>query len=228
MIIVFTSLYFFISIHPPHAGRDLDHSFYLTLFFYFNPPAPCGAGPKNRVTMDTSYEFQSTRPMRGGTESPLRTACPRPYFNPPAPCGAGPFFSAQWTTCCKISIHPPHAGRDPADDANKHADKGISIHPPHAGRDRSYSNPGTLCSDFNPPAPCGAGPAIMHKIYPMHSCTIHNTTCSQTTIRIPTSVFLLIIRSPSACSPVFRCEPMGSALRASTSHGQIIRTSSGL
>ena len=169
-----------------------------------HPPAPCGAG------------------LWHGT-----MRCAKINFNPPAPCGAGRFIRSQPQEFCVISIHPPRAGRD---------DRGLGAEA--LGKQFQSTRPvrgGTLSKYILQPAkvfqstrPVRGGTAIMHKIYPMHSCTIHNTTCSQTTIRIPTSAFLLIIRSPSACSPVFRCEPMGSPLRASTSHGQIIRTSSGL
>ena len=149
--------------------------------------------------------FQSTRPMRGGTYKALEAASME-----------------------RISIHPPHAGRDlNCFDLLFDLLPFQSTRPMRGG---TCIRPRKLrpVSIFQSTRPMRGGTAIMHKIYPMHSCAIHNTTCSETTIRIPTSVFLLIIRSLSACSPVFRCEPMGSLLRASTSHGQIIRTSSGL
>ena len=88
----------------------------------------------------------------------------------------------------KISIHPPHAGRD-GNGGDTFFVKGISIHPPHAGRDYvtairfmafcpfQSTRPmrgGTWTSwrrtmgfqDFNPPAPCGAGPAEMSPPFP--------------------------------------------------------------
>ena len=81
-----------ISIHPPRAGRDrllVNDHFALA---DFNPPAPCGAGhccylqtgfcfsisihPPRAGRDDGGYklaetdeEFQSTRPVRGGTLS---------------------------------------------------------------------------------------------------------------------------------------------------------------
>ena len=121
-----------VSIHAPHAGRDVwyyandteERSFnprapcgarpldllHCAIWKRFNPRAPCGARP-DAVSLDVSdTEFQSTRPMRGATFSFIR------IFN---------FFS--------VSIHAPHAGRDPALATS-------------AGRFRS----------FNPRAPCGA------------------------------------------------------------------------
>ena len=57
-----------------------------------------------------------------------------------------------------ISIHPPRAGRD-AMTLFSFAGERISIHPPRAGRD-IISLPAWITSlSFNPPAPCGAGPA---------------------------------------------------------------------
>ena len=34
---------------------------------YFNPPAPCGAGPGTMSRITIFRQFQSTRPLRGGT-----------------------------------------------------------------------------------------------------------------------------------------------------------------
>ena len=56
-----------ISIHPPHAGRDV-----MTLSGSihggdFNPPSPCGEGPAHLFLATPAPQFQSTLPMRGGT-----------------------------------------------------------------------------------------------------------------------------------------------------------------
>ena len=79
-----------ISIHPPLAGRDLANGLDNTVVLDFNPPAPCGAGPASGGASDRGreisihpplagrdgeftedmteeQEFQSTRPLRGGT-----------------------------------------------------------------------------------------------------------------------------------------------------------------
>ena len=126
-----------ISIHPPRAGRDEPFS-------------------SNAIT---SKPFQSTRPVRGGTTRAL----PRCWSN-------------------TISIHPPRAGRDEKVAPRSMLDFLISIHPPRAGRDAELYMI-VLCKilfqstrpvrggtpllyrccpapdHFNPPAPCGAGPA---------------------------------------------------------------------
>ena len=129
----------------------------------------------------TAWKFQSTRPVRGGTITGLALALGFTDFNPPAPCGAGQHLRTQLNDMMRISIHPPRAGRD----RNiRYVSKSgcISIHPPRAGRDGcplwlcrmagifQSTRPvrGGTCKgcehayesfDFNPPAPCGAGPA---------------------------------------------------------------------
>ena len=103
-----------ISIHPPRAGRDKKSCFAVPMTLYFNPPAPCGAGRLFSAFEKLDKIFQSTRPVRGGT------------------CDADDLFED-----CRISIHPPRAGRD-----------------------LNFFAVGSLEQNFNPPAPCGAGQAI--------------------------------------------------------------------
>ena len=124
-----------ISIHPPHAGRDKHFS-----------SAP-----------DPSSGFQSTRPVRGGTNNTPGLFIIRKNFNPPAPCGAGQSFWAAYprkvgfqstrpvrggTAFRKSSSLVPHNFNPPAP-----CGAGLRHHSRGAGR--GY---------FNPPAPCGAGP----------------------------------------------------------------------
>ena len=82
-----------ISIHSPHAGRDLDKAFADLTEDDFNPLSPCG----ERLIHWTGYSnmalFQSTLPMRGETDQ--------------QPMTLGNGFM--------ISIHSPHAGRDVKD-----------------------------------------------------------------------------------------------------------------
>ena len=56
---------------------------------YFNPRAPCGARHGQANSADALRKFQSTRPMRGATQS-----------------------GADLPPLGQISIHAPHAGRD--------------------------------------------------------------------------------------------------------------------
>ena len=99
-----------ISIHPPLAGRDSGAAAQFAFRIYFNPPAPCGAGPQCARHADAALDFNPPAPCgagRGeifgrhyriyfnppahcgaGHRGPCRRL-PCPYFNPPAPCGAG-------------------------------------------------------------------------------------------------------------------------------------------
>ena len=124
-----------ISIHPPRAGRDPGQVRAPGCRFDFNPPAPCGAGPCWDSAMSASRAFQSTRPVRGGT------------------AWDGARLSEK-----VISIHPPRAGRDAGIGGFMAEGLGISIHPPRAGRDVYVCRSAGGRKDFNPPAPCGAGP----------------------------------------------------------------------
>ena len=145
----------YISIHAPHAGRDVL------------------AVPSHLP----SNAFQSTRPMRGATPP----ACGRvavESISIHAPHAGRDDLALQALGGLDISIHAPHAGRDqsPVDTFCTHRKfqstrpmRGatiarptrslrhvISIHAPHAGRDTAEHKPSTSQSYFNPRAPCGA------------------------------------------------------------------------
>ena len=123
-----------VSIHAPHAGRDINQRQPQTRQGGFNPRAPCGARPHARQRRNVAAMFQSTRPMRGATRlelqgftgskfqstRPMRGATSRatrnfrvrPCFNPRAPCGARPPRCVLDDVAAQVSIHAPHAGRD--------------------------------------------------------------------------------------------------------------------
>ena len=143
----------------------------------FNPRAPRGARPQAGSVCASVSSFQSTRPTRGATGK-RRPSCRSVYFNPRAPRGArrtacyqlwlvrvfqstrptrgatisSPLVEHSWS----ISIHAPHAGRDPQG-AQHRAPGHISIHAPHAGRDPYLAEDGSeMTYHFNPRAPRGA------------------------------------------------------------------------
>ena len=78
-----------ISIHAPHAGRDLTQPDTLVaLIISIHAPH---AG-RDRWTVHSSGGWQ--------------------YFNPRAPCGARLILAVHQVSNVHISIHAPHAGRD--------------------------------------------------------------------------------------------------------------------
>ena len=121
-----------VSIHAPHAGRDMAPSDWRQKNGSFNPRAPCGARLVDGDSFALFRRFQSTRPMRGATRRVLHLPL-------------GEF----------VSIHAPHAGRDPC--RQLHQDEiRVSIHAPHAGRDPCSVQKRSGFCGFNPRAPCGA------------------------------------------------------------------------
>ena len=123
-----------ISIHPPHAGRDLEA-------FDAEPEKPL---------------FQSTRPMRGGTRWRRRgnggaaISIHPPHAGRDAGKRAAQIF-------CQISIHPPHAGRDAvASETAPEEPRFQSTRPMRGGTHLLHPELAEAIY-FNPPAPCGAG-----------------------------------------------------------------------
>ena len=123
---------------------------------YFNPPSPCGEGPGRRDWKRTTWEFQSTLPVWGGTRSENHHGQGLPNFNPPSPWGEGPDNKAVLSKGFDISIHPPRGGRDMGDSPERRA-PAISIHPPRGGRDLDENGKVPLGRNFNPPSPWGEG-----------------------------------------------------------------------
>ena len=127
-----------ISIHAPRAGRD---SASMTHFF-------------------ASPLFQSTRPMRGATNSSFQRYFFCHYFNPRAPCGARRRNCNSMGQVHKISIHAPHAGRDCQAAHREPYCTNFNPRAPCGARlDVLFLHALTRC-DFNPRAPCGARRSI--------------------------------------------------------------------
>ena len=79
------------------------------------------------------------------------------YFNPPAPWGAGPTRLRLLLFWLVFQSTRP-VGGGTGGNAIVELSITISIHPPRGGRDLSGHLPHIQASDFNPPAPWGAGP----------------------------------------------------------------------
>ena len=146
-----------ISIHAPHAGRDVAEIATHLGKSNFNPRAPCGARrtdpcplsfgspfqstrPMRGATVPWSVSrnhsplFQSTRPMRGATAAPLPDFFPGRNFNPRAPCGARRRSPATGSVRRYFNPRAPCGARR-GESVNDNWGLTISIHAPHAGRD---------------------------------------------------------------------------------------------
>ena len=121
-----------VSIHAPHAGRD-QGALTERLAVVVSIHAPhAGRDRAVRVRISRSRGFQSTRPMRGATLRRKERGRRK-----------------------TVSIHAPHAGRDKIRRSFAAA-RHVSIHAPHAGRDMRSFIGTTQRPCFNPRAPCGA------------------------------------------------------------------------
>ena len=102
-----------ISIHAPHTGRDPPQSTTRKRSVHFNPRAPYGARQSFGLGKTVQeIEFQSTRPIRGATNTKRLLTSSSPNFNPRAPYGARRSGVSPAGPCGGISIHAPHTGRD--------------------------------------------------------------------------------------------------------------------
>ena len=78
-----------ISIHAPHAGRDLRLSLgRASVSADFNPRAPCGARPRSRLDRGAPPPISIHAPHAGRDDIIRRKRRCNHYFNPRAPCGA--------------------------------------------------------------------------------------------------------------------------------------------
>ena len=100
-----------ISIHPSRVGWDQQLGARQCGFADFNPPIPCGMGPRGLHAGGRWRRFQSTHPVWDGTRSWRRRFRLTRNFNPPIPCGMGPLRGA-YVALRRISIHPSRVGWD--------------------------------------------------------------------------------------------------------------------
>ena len=162
--------------------------------FYFNPPAPCGAGQNSLDGVLMAAIFQSTRPVRGGTrytEAPalsnrisihppragrddefIPESHERPLFQSTRPVRGGTAHDLSKGSKDNISIHPPRAGRD-AGFHGKDFRGLISIHPPRAGRDMCIRQYKTPPKAFQSTRPVRGGTSVDWRVNPVEQISIH-------------------------------------------------------
>ena len=142
------------SFAAPLAGRDSPARPSPTRRRHFNPRAPCGARPATKAETSRPCSFQSTRPLRGATQT----------YHQPINIGTfqstRPLRGATAKQLCEVvalgfqSTRPLRGATGDQGVALERA--AISIHAPLAGRDARASAPRSPRPDFNPRAPCGA------------------------------------------------------------------------
>ena len=149
-----------ISIHAPHAGRDVFALRRVQCRPNFNPRAPCGAR-QSPTADEIAAAIISIHAPHAGRD----TRCPSGHrelkgisIHAPHAGRDGTLFFIPALRA--ISIHAPHAGRDPRLSAITIQHR-ISIHAPHAGRDAAEGGLLPRPVHFNPRAPCGARPEGM-------------------------------------------------------------------
>ena len=108
--------------------------------------------------------FQSTRPIRGATHASA-SACLTYGVSIHAPHAGRDPHEIRRFIALSVSIHAPHAGRD-LGISETTLQRKVSIHAPHAGRDRGNRDFYPARIRFNPRAPCGARPSILTRCIP--------------------------------------------------------------
>ena len=131
------------------CGARLAGKVLCCCWIYFNPRAPCGARRFGGNCYRQSQRFQSTRPLRGATDT-SRSGSYHNRFQSTRPL--------RGATGMPLGVEPSQQ---------------ISIHAPLAGRDRSRWD--RLCNlgDFNPRAPCGARRRIFPRSRRVKWISIH-------------------------------------------------------
>ena len=119
-------------------------------------PAPRGAGPFSRTSARCGRHFNPPAPCGAGQEISELTKH-SVDFNPPAPCGAGLVDNHYLRTDRRFQSTRPLRGRTRGRRACMPALTFQSTRPLRGGTWRSPRDRG-LPRNFNPPAPCGAGP----------------------------------------------------------------------
>ena len=102
--------------------------------------------------------FQLTRPLRGATHNPELLPAGHCYFNSHAPCGARLALFEVVLSSSDISTHTPLAGRDIDSCYNQYPSLVFQLTRPLRGATVFVQRLGSVCTNFNSHAPCGARP----------------------------------------------------------------------
>ena len=144
-----------VSIHAPRTGRDVERR-QIAEKLEFQSTRPVRGATNTHSTINQVETFQSTRPVRGATiafEFPERR---QHRFNPRAPYGARQERGNELVSSTGVSIHAPRTGRDHRLAGVEHRKLQVSIHAPRTGRDGMRGPGCKVTKGFNPRAPYGA------------------------------------------------------------------------
>ena len=145
-----------VSIHAPHAGRDLCYQCHNVSPLVFQSTRPMRGATRRSIPSMRESMFQSTRPMRGATVAHPVQSSPA-WFQSTRPMrGATRILGCSPATVGFQSTRPMRGAT--LCDLSLLGCGGVSIHAPHAGRDRRVLRGSSRQRRFNPRAPCGARP----------------------------------------------------------------------
>jgi len=123
-----------ISIHSPHAGRDSNQNTQTKRRTHFNPLSPCGER-RCSVFRCKDCHIISIHSPHAGRDMLIRVATNETLdFNPLSPCGERQTNFRSFTKSVKFQSTLPMRG-ETAGYVSAMAYNEISIHSPHAGRD---------------------------------------------------------------------------------------------
>ena len=143
--------------------------------FYFNPLSPCGERLHHTAQRLLSLQFQSTLPMRG------ETSADHTIFH-----------------FVFISIHSPHAGRDPARCRPAHRPPNFNPLSP-CGERPNMSSSIPDWRYFNPLSPCGERRDTAGGGFPAEAISIHSPHAGRDDFpMIPKTPCFISIHSPHA------------------------------
>ena len=143
-----------ISIHVPREGHDSTPLKAVSSWSHFNPRAPRGARPVNRVSIATANQFQSTCPARGTTYVTENRRASM-GFQSTCPARGTTMAGLPKGINADISIHVPREGHDASKAGFSSGICYFNPRAPRGARQHSPVLPG-LYLDFNPRAPRGA------------------------------------------------------------------------
>ena len=145
---------------------------------HFNPPTPCGVGPRKCSSISWKWSISIHPPRVGWDAGGKRSLGQSVDFNPPTPCGVGRGVSLTVASPCRFQSTHPVWGGTMSIKCTCGLSRFQSTHPVWGGTASVLAVPGFALfqsthpvwggtqpgapmlapfTDFNPPTPCGVG-----------------------------------------------------------------------